>query len=71
MTQEQIEKSISAANDSIALINDLKSKENKTDDNILSIERNIEHLKIMMSKDWFVNNIDKTHKTQINNLIKI
>jgi len=69
LTQEQVEKSIAAAFDSVALIDTLQAKVEKTDEDNSSIERNTEHLRIMMSKDWFVTALSETQKTQINNLI--
>jgi len=54
LTQEQIEKSILATYDSVNLINELNSKESKTEEELDSIDRNKEHIKIMLGKDWFV-----------------
>jgi hypothetical protein len=62
MTQEQIAQSISAAFDSVALIN-LNEADAET------IERNVEHLRIMMAKSWFLDALTKTQKTSINNAI--
>jgi hypothetical protein len=62
LTQEQIAQSVSAAFDSVELIN-LAVEDAET------IERNIEHLRIMMSKDWFVDALTKTQKTAITKII--
>ena len=61
-TQEQINESILAAFDSVELIN-LAVEDAET------IERNIDHLRIMMSKDWFVDALTKTQKTAITKII--
>lgn len=66
---EQIKKSVAAAFDSVNLITNLKAKEVVTDEENSTISRNIEHLKIMMSKDWFVEALTTTQKQQINSLI--
>ena len=50
LTQEQIEINISAAYDSVSLINELNSKEVLTEEEDDAKNRNIEHLKIMLSK---------------------
>lgn len=53
LTQEQIEKSISAAYDSVNLINELSSQELLDEEQLATIGRNKEHLTIMLGKDWF------------------
>lgn len=70
LTQEQMEKQVSAAFDSVNLITNLKAKEVLTDENNSTISRNVEHLKIMMGKDWFVKALSTAQKNQINNIIK-
>jgi hypothetical protein len=62
MTQEQIEKSITAAFDSVDLIN-------RNEDDVDTIERNIEHLRIMMGKDWFTISLTTEQTNQINSVI--
>lgn len=69
LTQEQIEKQVSAAFDSVNLITNLKAKESNTEEEINTISRNVEHLKIMMVKEWFVAALTKSQKTTINSLI--
>lgn len=71
LTQEQIEKQVSAAFDSVNLINKLDGIEILTNDEIDTYNRNVEHLKIMMGKDWFVAALSTTQKNQINSLIKL
>ena len=65
LTQDQIEKSISAAYDSVSLINGLNSKEVLTEEEADSKDRNIEHIKIMLSKEWFANALTKDQKTEL------
>ena len=65
LTQAQIEKSISAAYDSVSLINGLNSKEVLTEEEADSKDRNIEHIKIMLSKEWFANALTKNQKTEL------
>jgi hypothetical protein len=70
LTQEQIEKSVNAAFDSVNLINQLKQKETLTEQETDILERNIEHLKIMIGKKWFEEALTNQQKEQINDLIK-
>ena len=65
LTQDQIEKSISAAYDSVSLINGLNSKEVLTEEEADSKDRNIEHIKIMLSKEWFASALTKDQKTEL------
>ena len=53
MEQEQIQQSISAAFDSVNLVAELKAKASVTEDEQGTINRNVEHLKIMLGKEWF------------------
>ena len=65
LTQDQIEKSISATYDSVSLINELNSKEVLTEEEADSKDKNIEHIKIMLSKEWFANALTKDQKAEL------
>jgi RecA/RadA recombinase len=52
-TAEQIAKHYSAAMDSVNLINDLLAKTDRTDEENDHISRNVEHLEIMVAKDFW------------------
>lgn len=69
LTQQQIEKQVAAAFDSVNLINKLDGIEILTNDEIDTYNRNVEHLKIMMGKDWFSTALTVEQTEQINNLI--
>lgn len=62
ITQEQIAQSVSAAFDSVDLIN-------RNEDDSETIERNVEHLRIMMSYEWFVSALTIEQMKQINSII--
>lgn len=62
MTQEQIAQSVSAAFDSVDLIN-------RNEDDAATIERNVEHLRIMMGHEWFVSALTAEQAEQINAII--
>ena len=70
MKTEEITKSISAAYDSVNLINELEAKTHP-----LSLEdeytkvRNVEHLRIMMGKDWFFEGLTTEQANTISVLI--
>jgi hypothetical protein len=52
-TADEITRHFSAAMDSVSLIAELTKKETLTDAEKDAISRNKEHLKIMISRDWF------------------
>lgn len=54
LTTEQVAKSVSAAYDSVNLINELNAKETLTEEETATLNRNVEHIRIMMGKEWFV-----------------
>lgn len=62
LTQEQIAQSVNAAFDSVELIN-------RNENDAETIERNVEHLRIMMSHEWFVNALTTEQAEQINTII--
>jgi hypothetical protein len=55
ITPEQIAKNYAAALDSVNLITELKAKETLTEDEEKTIQRNLEHLEIMLAKDYWTN----------------
>lgn len=62
MTQEQIAQSVSAAFDSVDLIN-------RNEEDSVTIERNVEHLRIMMGFEWFASALTPEQTEQINTII--
>jgi len=62
LTTEQIAQRIIDAFDSVNLI-----KLNEEDEN--TIQRNIDHLAIMMNYEWFSSNLTKEEKEEINTLV--
>jgi hypothetical protein len=70
LTSEQIEKSISAAFDSVNLINELNLLETLTEEEADRKNRNIQHLEIMMEKEWFSSNLTSEQNSQIISVIE-
>lgn len=66
MTEEQIQRSVSAAFDSVTLINELKLKPSLTEEEQSRLDRNKEHLTVMLGKDWFSNALTEQQTTDIN-----
>jgi len=64
-TPEQVQQHISAAFDSVNLINDEITKE-VTDNRKDTVKRNYEHLEIMIAKDWFIAGCTEQQATDIN-----
>jgi hypothetical protein len=65
LTAEQIAKSISAAYDSVALIAELNAKETLTEEETATVTRNVEHIRIMMGKEWFVEGLTNLQITEL------
>ena len=65
-TEEQTQRSISAAFDSVNLINELKTKPSLTEEEQSRLDRNKEHLVIMLGKDWFEAGLTEQQKNDIN-----
>ena len=53
MTPEEIAKNYSAAMDSVNLINTLMSQDSRTTEEQETVSRNVEHLQIMVAKDYW------------------
>lgn len=62
LTPEQIAQHVSAAFDSVDLIN-------RNEDDDATIERNVEHLRIMMAYEWFASALTAEQSEQINAII--
>ena len=52
-TPEQIAQHYSAALDSVNLITDLMSLSSRTEEQVATVDRNVEHLEIMVAKDYW------------------
>lgn len=66
---ELTQKNVDAAFDSVNLIKALDAKESLTEEETARREVNIEHLKIMMSKEEFVELLNKPQKVEIEEII--
>jgi len=67
-TPEQVQQHISAAFDSVNLINDeivLEATNNRKD----TVKRNYQHLELMIAKDWFEAGCTEQQVTDINTCI--
>ena len=54
LTVEEVAQSVSAAYDSVNLLAELNAKETLTEEETATVTRNVEHIRIMMGKEWFV-----------------
>jgi hypothetical protein len=52
-TAEEIAQHYSAANDSVTVINELGAIETLTDEQKNNVDRNVQHLEIMVAKDYW------------------
>jgi hypothetical protein len=53
LTAEQIQKHYDAALDSVTVITDLMALDSRDDDQTATVARNVEHLQIMVAKDYW------------------
>jgi len=65
-TPEQVQRSISAAFDSVNLINQLKVQPSLTEEEQDRLNRNVEHLRIMLAKEWFSEGLTEQQRNDIN-----
>ena len=58
-TPEQIARHYSASLDSVNLINELMALSSRTEEQVATVDRNVEHLEIMVDKDyWTTEDLD-------------
>lgn len=69
-TPEEVQQSISAAFDSVGLINGIIDGSQMADadaqDKADTVERNVGHLKIMLGHDWFTEGCTEEQATDLN-----
>ena len=58
LTAEQIQAHYNAALDSVTLITDLMALDSRDDDQTATVARNVEHLQIMVAKDYWTSDQD-------------
>jgi hypothetical protein len=63
-TPEQVQRNISAAFDSVNLINNEITQE-ATDNRKDSVKRNYQHLEIMLAKTWFAEGLTEQQRADI------
>ena len=64
-TPEEVAKSVSAAYDSVAIVNQLNGKIDITEEETATLDRNIEHIRIMIGKEWFVAGLTPLQVTEL------
>ena len=68
---DEINQHINSAFDSVDLINEIVVKDIQSEEDTATMDRNVEHLKIMMAYDWFASALTEEQANQINAIIKI
>jgi hypothetical protein len=68
LTTEQKERSVLACYDSFNLIKELKAKTTLTDEEKDTLKRNEEHIRIMLTKEWFVSELTAKQKTELSKI---
>ena len=70
LTQEEIQNSVNAAYDSVNLINELNLIAELSEEEKDTLDRNKEHLKIMLAKEWFFNALTEEQKVELFDICK-
>jgi hypothetical protein len=70
LTQEEIQYSVKAAYDSVGLINKLNLIAELSNEEKDTLDRNKEHLKIMLAKEWFFSALTEEQKVELFNICK-
>lgn len=68
LTQEEIQNSVKAAYDSVNLINELNLIEELSNEQKDTLDRNKEHIKIMLAQEWFFNVLTEDQKIELSNI---
>ena len=68
LTQEEIQHSINAAYDSVNLINELNLIAELSNEEKDTLDRNKEHIKIMLAKEWFFNALTEEQKVELSSI---
>lgn len=68
LTTEQKERSVLACYDSFNIVNELKAKSTLTEEDTDTLKRNEEHIRIMLQKDWFANELTAKQKTELSKI---
>ena len=64
-TPEEVAQSVSAAYDSVTIVNELNGKLDITEEELATLDRNVEHIRIMMGKEWFVAGLTDKQITEL------
>ncbi|MEY4331561.1 MAG: hypothetical protein RLZZ196_299 [Bacteroidota bacterium] len=65
ISQERVEKMVSATYDSFNLINELKAKETLSEEETKMLDVNQQHVRYVLTQDWFTNILTKKQKTEL------
>ena len=68
-TPEQIQRGISAAMDSVTVINNKITEIPATEKSKKIVKANTQHLELMLNQDWFEGGLDAAKRTSINDAI--
>lgn len=68
LTQEEIKTSVNAAYDSVKLINELNLIKELSNEEESTLNRNKEHIEIMLAKEWFFNALTEDQKAELSNI---
>lgn len=70
LTQEEIQYSVKATYDSVGLINKLNLIAELSNEEKDTLDRNKEHIKIMLTKEWFFSVLTEEQKVELFDICK-
>jgi hypothetical protein len=68
-TQEIIDKTVESSFHSVDLINKLKTQMSLSEDDQDTIQRNIDHLNLLLSKEWYVEALTEEQRAEVDSAV--
>jgi hypothetical protein len=68
-TQEIIDKTVESSFHSVGLINKLKTQMSLSEDDQDTIQRNIDHLNLLLSKEWYVEALTEEQRAEVDSAV--
>ncbi len=67
--QEIIDKTVESSFHSVDLINKLKTQMSLSEDDQDTIQRNIDHLNLLLSKEWYVEALTEEQRAEVDSAV--
>jgi hypothetical protein len=67
--QEIIDKTVESSFHSVDLINKLKTQMSLSEDDQATMQRNIDHLNLLLSKEWYVEALTEEQRAEVDSAV--